>query len=64
MTLCMSPGAATRALALPFRRPGLGRYGIAPVRDMLMGGEYRFADRGEHELKGLEGPWRLYALER
>jgi class 3 adenylate cyclase/pimeloyl-ACP methyl ester carboxylesterase len=34
------------------------------VRDIVAGSRRRFADRGEHELKGVPGQWRLYALER
>ena len=32
------------------------------VRDLLLGGDTRFDDRGEHMLKGFDSPWRLYAL--
>jgi class 3 adenylate cyclase/pimeloyl-ACP methyl ester carboxylesterase len=32
------------------------------VRDILLGGEERFDDRGEHRLKGFDAPWRLYQL--
>ena len=32
------------------------------VRDLVVGSELSFADRGEHELKGIEEPWHLYAL--
>ena len=32
------------------------------VRDMLLGGDARFDDRGEHALKGFDGSWRLYTL--
>jgi len=32
------------------------------VRDMLLGGDIQFEDRGEHVLKGFDSPWRLYAL--
>jgi class 3 adenylate cyclase/DNA-binding SARP family transcriptional activator/pimeloyl-ACP methyl ester carboxylesterase len=32
------------------------------VRDILLGGETRFEDRGEHALKGFDGSWRVYAL--
>jgi class 3 adenylate cyclase len=32
------------------------------VRDLLLGGALRFEDRGAHELKGIEGEWRLYAV--
>lgn len=33
------------------------------VKDLVTGSGLKFADRGEHELKGIEGTWRLYALE-
>jgi class 3 adenylate cyclase len=34
------------------------------VRDIVAGSRRTFADRGEHELKGVPGSWRLYALIR
>jgi class 3 adenylate cyclase len=33
------------------------------VKDLLAGSGLTFADRGEHELKGVPGTWRLYAAE-
>jgi hypothetical protein len=30
---------------------------------MMLGGSIDFADRGEHQLKGIVGSWRLYSLE-
>jgi class 3 adenylate cyclase len=33
------------------------------VRDLMAGGDIRFADRGSHALKGIPGEWRLYAVE-
>ena len=33
-----------------------------PVRDLVIGSGLAFTDRGEHELKGVPGKWRLYAL--
>jgi class 3 adenylate cyclase/pimeloyl-ACP methyl ester carboxylesterase len=33
------------------------------VKDLVAGSGLSFADRGEHELKGVPGTWRLYALE-
>jgi peptide/nickel transport system substrate-binding protein len=33
------------------------------VRDLLAGAGLKFADRGEHVLKGVDGRWRLYAVE-
>ncbi len=34
------------------------------VRDIVTGSRHRFAERGEHALKGVPGQWRLYALVR
>ena len=33
------------------------------VKDLVAGSGLRFTDRGEHELKGVPGSWRLYAAE-
>jgi hypothetical protein len=30
----------------------------------MAGSELSFDDRGEHELKGVPGTWRLYAVKR
>jgi len=32
------------------------------VRDLVVGSGIAFADRGTHELKGVPGEWRLYAV--
>jgi len=32
------------------------------VRDLVAGSGLEFADRGEHELKGVPGSWRVYAV--
>jgi class 3 adenylate cyclase len=37
-------------------------YVSSTVRDILLGGDWAFVDRGEHALKGIEGVWRLYEL--
>jgi class 3 adenylate cyclase len=34
------------------------------VKDLVAGSGIAFADRGAHELKGVPGEWRLYALAR
>ena len=34
------------------------------VKDLLVGSGVDFLDRGEHELKGAPGTWRLYAVTR
>lgn len=33
------------------------------VRDLLVGSKLTFLEAGEHDLKGLPGPWRLYEVE-
>ena len=33
------------------------------VRDLVTGSGLRFVDRGRHTLKGIEGDWRLFAVE-
>jgi class 3 adenylate cyclase len=33
------------------------------VRDLVVGSEFRFEDRGSHRLKGVEGEWQLFALD-
>jgi class 3 adenylate cyclase len=33
------------------------------AQQLLAGSEFRFVDRGHHELKGLPGQWRLFAIE-
>ena len=32
------------------------------VRDLVAGSGLEFDDRGTHELKGVPGEWRLYAV--
>jgi class 3 adenylate cyclase len=34
------------------------------VKDLVVGSDLRFADRGVHALKGVADEWHLYALER
>ena len=34
------------------------------VKDLVAGSGLAFQERGEHELKGIPGDWRLYAVER
>jgi class 3 adenylate cyclase len=33
------------------------------VRDLVTGSGLQFADRGRHQLKGIEGDWQLFALD-
>ena len=32
------------------------------VKDLVVGSQFRFDDRGTHRLKGVEGDWQLFAL--
>jgi class 3 adenylate cyclase len=32
------------------------------VRDLMVGSQLSFADRGSHELHGVPGEWRVYAV--
>ncbi len=42
---------------------GLGEILVTgTVKDLVVGGDVEFADRGEHELRGVPGTWRLYAV--
>lgn len=34
------------------------------VKDLAFGSDFRFRDRGHHSLKGLDGEWHLFAVER
>jgi class 3 adenylate cyclase len=34
------------------------------VKDLVAGADFAFEDRGEHELKGVPGEWRLFAVAR
>ena len=34
------------------------------VKDLVAGSGFDFSDRGEHELKGVPGIWRVYAVAR
>jgi hypothetical protein len=34
------------------------------VKDLVAGSGFDFGDRGEHELKGVPGIWRVYAVIR
>ena len=33
------------------------------VRDLIVGSDQVLADRGEHQLKGIAGPWRVFAVQ-
>lgn len=56
------------AVHLAARIMGLARGGEVlvsrTVRDLVIGSELRFSERGEHELKGIPDRWLLYALDQ
>jgi hypothetical protein len=55
--LAVHIGARVGALAAP------GEIAVSStVKDLVVGSGMQFADRGEHELKGVPGSWRVYAL--
>ena len=44
-------------------RAGAGEVLVSStVKDLVVGSGIEFADRGEHELKGVPGAWRLYSV--
>jgi class 3 adenylate cyclase len=50
-------GARVGALA------GAGQVFVSStVRDLVVGSGIDFEDRGEHELKGVPGSWRIYEV--
>jgi class 3 adenylate cyclase len=55
--LAVHIGARVGALAAPGEVLVSGT-----VKDLVVGSDMRFDDRGEHELKGVPGRWRVYAL--
>jgi class 3 adenylate cyclase len=44
--------------------PASAIYVSSTVRDLVLGGDQKFADCGEHALKGIDGSWRLYRLSQ
>lgn len=57
----MAVHAAARIAALA----GTGEVLVSgTTRDLMDGSGLRFADRGHHALKGLDGQRRIYALDR
>jgi class 3 adenylate cyclase len=58
-------GIAVHIAARVMNQAGPGEVlASSTVKDLVIGSGLRFADRGAHALKGVEEPWRLYALER
>jgi class 3 adenylate cyclase/pimeloyl-ACP methyl ester carboxylesterase len=55
--LAVHIGARVGALAAP------GEIAVSStVKELVVGSGMQFVDRGEHELKGVPGSWRVYAL--
>jgi class 3 adenylate cyclase len=55
--LAVAIGARIAALAEP------GEVLVSQtVKDLVAGSGLEFEERGEHELKGVPGSWRLYAV--
>ena len=55
--IAVHTGARVAALA----RPGEVLVS-STVKDLVAGSGIEFEERGEHELKGVPGTWRLYAV--
>ena len=59
--------ASGMAVNIGARVGGLARPGEVlvsqTVKDLVPGSGLGFVERGEHELKGVPGTWRLYAAE-
>jgi class 3 adenylate cyclase len=56
-------GLAVHLAARIMGEAGAGEIMVSrTVRDLVVGSELRFSDRGEHELKGVEEPWKLYEV--
>src|SRR5262249_3817954 len=51
----------TGARVAPHAQPGEG-LGSSAVKDLGAGSGIAFRERGTHELKGIPGEWRLYAV--
>jgi class 3 adenylate cyclase len=57
-------GLAVHIGARVAERGGAGEVLVSStVRDLVAGSGIDFEDRGEHELKGIPGSWRLFAVE-
>jgi len=56
-------GVNVHAAARTMARAGPGEILVTgSVRDLVRGGGFGFADRGVHELRGIEGEWRLFEV--
>jgi DNA-binding NarL/FixJ family response regulator/class 3 adenylate cyclase len=56
-------GIAVHVAARLMSKAGPGEVWVSStIHDLLAGSDIKFRDRGTHELKGLEGEWRLYSV--
>lgn len=66
---CEEQGNELAGLAVHLAARIQGKAGASEIwvsntlKDLVAGSGLRFEDRGENELKGIEGAWRLWALE-
>ena len=70
-THCLLPGAdgddvgglAVHLASRVMDEAGAGEILVSrTVRDLVVGSDLRFEDRGDHTLKGFEGNWQLFAV--
>ncbi len=58
-------GIAVHIGARVMAKAGAGETVVSStVKDLVVGSEIGFEDRGEHDLKGVPGTWRLFAVSR
>jgi class 3 adenylate cyclase len=56
-------GMAVHIAARVMAQAGAGEVlTTSTVRDLVVGSGFRFDSRGEHELRGVDEPWRIYSL--
>lgn len=56
-------GIAVNLAARVEQRAAAGElWASSTVRDLMLGGDASFGDRGQHELKGIDGSWSLFAV--
>ncbi len=57
-------GIAVNLAARVEQHAGDGEFWVSStMRDLMLGGATRFEDRGSHALKGIDGDWRLFAVQ-
>jgi class 3 adenylate cyclase len=56
-------GIAVHVAARVLQAAGRGEVLVSgTIRDVLLGSDFKFEDRGRHQLKGLDGEWPLFAV--